>query len=75
MLRGVKSKSIGNPILLIKEIKNKRNKGSQWGNPLQNYGYSLQLAELKKLKRISVGKTIAKFQLFPTVSGTSRPTL
>ena len=53
-----KRKSSGNPILSTKEIKNKRKKkGAQWGNPLENYGCSLQLVELKNKKEITVGET------------------
>ena len=39
--------SSGNLIPLIKETK----KGVHWGNPLRNYGCSLQIVELKKLKK------------------------
>ena len=38
---------IGNPSLFIKETK----KGFQWGNPLQNSDFSLQLVKLKKEKK------------------------
>ena len=48
---------------------------ARWGNPLQNFGFLLQLVELiprwpKKLniKNISVGEPLAKFQLLSSVA-------
>ena len=71
-----KGKSSSNPILLTKEIKNAGKKGAHWENPLQHSGFSLQLVELiKSKKKRSVGEPLEKLRLFPSVGGTSRPTI
>ena len=60
-IKGAKRNSSGNPILLIKEIKSKRKKGSSVGEPLAKFWLFPSVSETEEIKKIPVGESLANY--------------